>query len=176
MNSLGLCSATDRPPPAATPTPTCHLAQPRPGPGLPQLPPRALAPMLGEIQDTCSDTETLQPPLGGHGGPSHSEGQRGQSGPSFSSWGPMRPEVGREELGLSTHPREGGGAVQGQRPYNKDPTNSQQKVTGGPRLREQWYRGALTGPVRIPERSIRKRHMAGGDCGQDRTLTTSIHL
>lgn len=57
----------------------------------------------------------------------------------------------------------------------KDPTTSQQKVTGGPRLREQECRGAQAEPVRT-ERGIRKRHMGRRDCGQDMTLTTSIHL
>lgn len=76
--------------------------------------------MLGEIQDTCPNTEPLQPPLGGHGGPSHSEGQRGQTaGSTFSPWGPNGPQLGGEELGLSIHPEEGNGAIQGQGTYQR---------------------------------------------------------
>lgn len=44
----------------------------------------------------------------------------------------------------------------------KDPAKSQQKVAGAPRLREHEHRGALAGPVRTPERGIR-RSWAGQD-------------
>lgn len=127
--------------------------------------------MLGEIQDTCSDTEPLQPPLGGHGGPSHSEGQRGQSWAFFQLPGASQSQRW-EERSLASAPTPGNGVGLSR---GKDPTTSQQKVTGGPRLREQECRGAQGGPVRT-ERGMRKRRVGAGDCGQDRTLTASIQL
>lgn len=125
---------------------------------------------MGAIQDTCSDTEPLQPPLGGHGGHSHLEGQQGQRArPAFNPWALIGPEIGREELGLSTYPRDGDGAVQEGAPYSRSAVSHR-----GPGLREQECRGTLVGPVRTPESNTRKR-VLGEEIG-DRTLTISIHL
>lgn len=110
---------------------------------------------MGEIQDTCSDIEPLQPLLGGHGGPSHLEGQQGQRAPpAFNLWCLTGPEIGREELGLSTYPRDGAGAgaVQEEAPYSRSAVRHR-----GPGLREQECRGTLVGPVRTPEADTRKR-------------------
>ncbi|EPQ02758.1 hypothetical protein D623_10015733 [Myotis brandtii] len=124
---------------------------------------------MGEIQDTCSDIEPLQPPLGGYGGPSHLEGQGQRARPAFNPWGLTGPEIGREELGLSTYPRDGAGAVQEEAPYSRSAVRHR-----GPGLREQECRGTLVGPVRTPEADTRKR-VLGEEIG-DRTLTTSVHL
>lgn len=115
MNSQGLCSATDQPPPAATPAPTCHLAQHQPGPGLPQLPPRALALILGEIQDAAQTQSHCSPRLEAvEDLATPRESKARKLGLLPAPWGPRGQEM-VEDLGLSTHPREGKGAVQGLR-------------------------------------------------------------
>lgn len=73
-----------------------------------------------------------------------------------------------EDLGLSTHPREGKGAIQGVRTLLEVSSKS-----GDPRLREQECRGALVGPVRIPE-GIRERGMRGRRKGGSYYIRSSL--